>query len=235
MTTFAYFNAYGDCVHIIDSIEPPEGGVEVEENTDPNQIWYDHANDEIIHRQPIPVTFRGTYLVGESIDFSVPDGSVALLDGVKTTGAVVFDHAQDLLLQVVGRHHHDQRIRIVSFADMRDERWAEARRYREQCTNGGCATAWGRVDTDSDSQIKVSGAVQMAMLAQMAGDPYSIDWTMADNSQVTLDAAGMMQMGVTVGEHVKACHAAGTNIRAAIEAAADEAALAAIDITAGYP
>lgn len=122
-----------------------------------------------------------------------------------------------------------------SITDLREAHWADARRYRERCTNGGCVTSWGRVDTDDDSRLKISGAVQMAMLAQMAGDPYSIDWTMSDNSQVTLDAVGMLQMGVSVGEHVKLCHANGTSIRTAIEAAADETALAAIDITAGYP
>ncbi|PXA90002.1 hypothetical protein DMC47_28125 [Nostoc sp. 3335mG] len=77
--------------------------------------------------------------------------------------------------------------------------------------------------------------MQMAMIAQGAGAPFSIDWTMQDNSSATHDAAAMIRLGVSIGQHVAACHAVALAKRAAIEAAADATALAAIDVAGGWP
>lgn len=99
----------------------------------------------------------------------------------------------------------------------------------------GAATPLGRMDSDPDSQRKVNGAASMAMIASSAGQPFSIDWTMQDNSTVTHDAAAMMAAGVAMGEHVSACHDRAKVLKANIDDAADAAALEAIDIEAGWP
>lgn len=117
----------------------------------------------------------------------------------------------------------------------RARRWAEVKARRDQAEWGGCATPLGAVDTDPDSQRKISGAVQMAMIAQAAGEPFALDWTMRDNSVVAHDGAAMVTMGVLVGLHVAACHAAATTLRAAIAVATDEAAIASVDVDAGWP
>jgi hypothetical protein len=106
---------------------------------------------------------------------------------------------------------------------------------RDQAEWAGCAGPLGRVDTDPDSQRKVGGAVQMAMIAQAAGQPFAVDWTMQDNSTETHDATAMIGMGLAVGQHVAACHECCLALKAEIDAAADEDALAAIDINAGWP
>lgn len=117
----------------------------------------------------------------------------------------------------------------------RAERWVEARGYRDGLINGGCTTPLGRADTDPESRLKISGAVQMALLAQIAGEPFAVDWTMADNTVVAHDGPAMIAMGVAVGAHVAACHAVATGIRAAIETATNQAEIDAVDIAAGYP
>lgn len=118
---------------------------------------------------------------------------------------------------------------------LRSRAWSAVKARRDQAEWAGCATALGRVDTDPDSQRKVSGSVQMAMIAQAAGAPFSIEWTMQDNSSVDHDAPAMILMGVAVGQHVAICHAIAVAKRAEIEAAVDAAAIGAVDVEGGWP
>lgn len=99
----------------------------------------------------------------------------------------------------------------------------------------GAPTPEGVCDSDMNSRNKLNGAVLMAMLAEKAGQPFSITWTLADNSNVTLDGAGMIAMASAVGSYVAACHAQGQALKAAIDAAPDHEALDAIDMEAGWP
>ncbi len=120
-------------------------------------------------------------------------------------------------------------------AEVRAARWAEVRAQRDSQQRSGCMTPLGRVDTDGDSQLKIAGSVQMAMIAQAAGQPFSIEWTMQDNSTVTHDAAAMITMGIAVGRHIAACHEAALLKRAAIDVAGDVAAIAAVPVEGGWP
>ncbi|MEN2746457.1 DUF4376 domain-containing protein [Sphingomonas sp. T9W2] len=113
--------------------------------------------------------------------------------------------------------------------------WEAVRVARDRAEWWGCSTPLGRADSDPDSQRKVAGAVQLAMIAQAGGAPFSIDWTMQDNSSVTHDAAAMIMLGVAVGQHVAACHAVALVKRSAIEAAENIEALTAIDIEGDWP
>lgn len=122
-----------------------------------------------------------------------------------------------------------------SLNEVKASRWTEAKAFRELATCGGCPTPKGRVDTSDGSQIKISGAVQMAMIAQAAAQPFSIDWTMEDNSVVPHDEAEMIALGVAVGQHVATCFATAVAIREAINSAESVEAVQAIDVAAGYP
>ena len=119
MTTFAHFNEYGDCLHTISAVDVPEGGVAVPEGSAAADLWRNPANGKIIERQPCPFAFNDSYEVGEVIDFTVPDGSVALINGEKVTGSTAFDKPQRLAVQVIGRYHLDQLINIVTYAEQR--------------------------------------------------------------------------------------------------------------------
>lgn len=120
-------------------------------------------------------------------------------------------------------------------AVLRVRRWLAVKARRAIAEAAGCDTPLGRADTDSDSQRKLSGAVQMAMIAQAADEPFVVGWTMQDNETVEHDAAAMITLGVLAGQHVAACHAVAVAKRADIEAAEDAAAIAAVDIEAGWP
>lgn len=118
---------------------------------------------------------------------------------------------------------------------LRDLRWGEAKAYRDAKAVAGCATPLGRVQTDEASCLKINGAVTAAMVSQAAGQPFSIDWTMEDNSVVTHSGAELIAMGMTVVAFMNGCQQAGTAIRTAIDNAGTAEAIAAIDIEAGYP
>ena len=113
--------------------------------------------------------------------------------------------------------------------------WDRAKAARDAAEFGGCETPSGRADTGRDSIMRLNGAVSAAQLALAAGQAFSVDWTMADNSVVTLDAPGAIALGLAAMAHTVACHERGRELRAAIAGAADLAALAAIDVTAGWP
>lgn len=127
-------------------------------------------------------------------------------------------------------------VRTQPLDEARASRWTEALAYRNARQEAGCATPLGRVQTDADSQRKITVAVTAAIAAQASGAQFPpIDWTMEDNSIVSHDAPALIAMGMAVAAYLNACQEAGNAIRAAIDAATDAAAVAAIDITAGYP
>lgn len=120
-------------------------------------------------------------------------------------------------------------------AKARADRWAAAKAYRDARQVGGCTTQWGRVQTDDASQGRIGNAALGASIRKAAGQPFSINWTMADNTVAILDADGTIGLGFAVLSFVAACQDAGTAIRASIDAATTPDAVAAVDVAAGYP
>jgi len=113
--------------------------------------------------------------------------------------------------------------------------WNAAKDQRDLHIDGGAMTPSGPVDSDSEARSNISGAVIGALVAKQAGAPYSITWTMLDNSAAPLNADQMIALGLAVLAHVDACHDRARQLRAAIEGAADMAELLSIDVTAGWP
>ncbi len=118
---------------------------------------------------------------------------------------------------------------------LRSQLWEKALAYRDSRMAAGCMTPAGPVDTDLTSQQKITSVGATALASKVMGGSFTVSWTMQDNSVVPLDADGMLAMGLAVTYYVSACQYAGTAIRDQIDTAHDAAALAAIDITAGYP
>lgn len=119
----------------------------------------------------------------------------------------------------------------------RSMKWEAVKARRELAELGGCQTAYGRVDTTDISKLKINGAVTMAQIAVGQSQPFSISWTMADNTDVALDGAQMIEVGLAVGQHVSACHDVARQLREQIMAEDISIAdIEAIDIeSAGWP
>lgn len=87
------------------------------------------------------------------------------------------------------------------------------------------------VQTDKDSQAKLSGAVVRTDKKNSAQQA----WRMKDNSVVVLNKVKFDDMAVAVGDHVDACYVRQAELEALVEAASTAAEVDAIDIQSGWP
>jgi hypothetical protein len=101
----------------------------------------------------------------------------------------------------------------------RDRRWAVIKGQREQAEGGGFTWNGSGFDSDAISQSRIQGAVLLATLASLNGQPFTIDWTLIDNSVRTLDGPAMIAVGQALGVHVATCHATARALRQQINAA----------------
>jgi hypothetical protein len=94
-----------------------------------------------------------------------------------------------------------------------------------------------QIDNAAQANIAAMGVLALGSIADPAGSPWPAGfyWIAADNGHVPMDAAAMYAFGRAAGSQVSACVLRLRAIKDAIAAAADQAALDAIDVTAGYP
>lgn len=108
-------------------------------------------------------------------------------------------------------------------------KWAEIKGERDRLENGGFdVPGVGRFDSDADSRARVVGAVTAAKIAQDAGQPYSITWTLADNSPAEMDAQTTIDVGLALLAHIDAIHQRSRALREQIDAAQDSQVISAI-------
>lgn len=126
---------------------------------------------------------------------------------------------------------------VPGLAERTAERREQAKRIRrKRIGQGVIVDGIGRVQTDAGPGRDSMAAIErLAGRAARAAGPWSVDFKLADNSVVPMSAADMLMIAAVVEDHEAACRAACETILALIDAAADEAALDAIDLTAGYP
>lgn len=66
---------------------------------------------------------------------------------------------------------------------------------------------------------QISGSVVMAMLAKQASQPFSINWTLKDNTVKTLNADQMIGLGIALGQFITAIYDKARNYRQQINVA----------------
>lgn len=119
-------------------------------------------------------------------------------------------------------YDHLAHLRARALAALAERRW--------RAETGGVDVGGVAVRTDRESQGLIAGAVQLAQL-----QPGETTRFKAASGWVELTAAQVQAVGVAVAGHVRSCFAREAELSAEIEAAADEASLAAIDLDAGWP
>ncbi|WP_050874303.1 DUF4376 domain-containing protein [Comamonas testosteroni] len=119
---------------------------------------------------------------------------------------------------------------VVTTLDMaKAVKWAEIKAIRDQLECGGFEVAnVGHFDSDAESRARIVGASMAAKIARDAGQPYAINWTLADNRTVELDADAMINVGFALLAHVNGIHQRSRSLYAEIQAAEDAQAVAAI-------
>jgi len=112
-------------------------------------------------------------------------------------------------------------------ASAKARKQAEILAARTAAETGGFAWDSSQFDSDYLSQSRIQGAVQLASLSA-APELWAITWTLSDGSDRVLTAAQMTDVGVALGAHVEGVFSHARDLRDAIDAAADVAAVAAI-------
>lgn len=137
--------------------------------------------------------------------------------------------------EFLATHSLDGTAYVSDLSQIKQAKWQEILVARTEAENGGCMTPLGRVDTTPSSRNKITGAVQMATLSQMGGQPFSMSWTMEDNSDIEHDGPQMMALGIAVGQHVSLCHSVGRTKRDALELATTVTEIDALTADSGWP
>ena len=99
----------------------------------------------------------------------------------------------------------------------------------------GVLTPSGFVDSDANSIRNIQGAHQLASLSKMTQQPFTMDWRLVDNTEVTLDADQMIAMGNAVLAHIQGCYAHSWNLKEQVDQATTEEDIEAITVGAGWP
>lgn len=111
----------------------------------------------------------------------------------------------------------------------RAAKWAEVKSQRDAREFGLFSWDGHVFDGDQQSQSRINQAALGAYAALTADQPWSIEWTLADNASITLTAADMVAVAQALGANINAAHADARLMRAAIESATTVAQLEAVD------
>lgn len=116
----------------------------------------------------------------------------------------------------------------ATLQDLKDAKWEEIKTDRSNAEFAPFTWDGSSFDANASAIQHISGAVQMALLAQLASQPFSIDWTLAGNTVRTLSGADMIAVGIAAGTHSGAVYDHARVLRDQIKAAATADAVAAV-------
>jgi hypothetical protein len=95
----------------------------------------------------------------------------------------------------------------------------ELKTTRDQKESGGFIWSNSIFDSDPMSQIRIQGGVSLAQQAINLEQPFSIDWTLKDNTTRSISATEMIQVGLALANHVATIHEIYKNLKNQINTA----------------
>ena len=108
---------------------------------------------------------------------------------------------------------------LVSLAALQADKWTAIKASRDAAINAPLVTPHGIFDSDPLSRANIAGAVALAQTLAAAVPPFSITYTLSDNTSVVLDSAGMVSVGLALGAKVQAAFVTARSLRVQIDAA----------------
>ena len=108
---------------------------------------------------------------------------------------------------------------FYNVSSLKSQKWHEVKQHRDSAENGGFTWGGSPFDSTPISQSRIQGAVQLATLAKLTNQPFSIDWTLKDNSTRTLSSDDMIAVGQSLATHIDAQRVKARQLRERIEAA----------------
>lgn len=119
--------------------------------------------------------------------------------------------------------------------DLQAAAWARIKSERDRREQAGAPYLGKILDSDEKSVTRISIAVQAAQAAISAGTAFSLDWTMQDNSVVTMTTAEVVGMSVALAAHSNSIHQAARVARIAIDEAKSDKEVEAAEKSIIWP
>ena len=97
-------------------------------------------------------------------------------------------------------------IQLEPLADIHARLISRINQKRNKVEQSGFPYMGKVFDSNQVSAIRINGAAQAAMMAIQTNTPFSLDWTAADNSVVSMTAQDVVGMPLAMAAHSNACH-----------------------------
>jgi hypothetical protein len=104
-----------------------------------------------------------------------------------------------------------------TLADLKAAKWAEIKTARAAAIDAPLVTPYGTFDSDAVGRSNIADSVLLAQSLAARGLPSDIEFTLEDNTSVTLTAEQMTTVGLLLGAKVNAAHAQSRALRPLIE------------------
>jgi len=115
-----------------------------------------------------------------------------------------------------------------SLSQQQLDQWERIKTSRNEALTAPLTTLYGVFDADTYSQKNITDAIAMLQTLAASGYPQTIEYTLFDNTVVTLSTAQMIEVGLTLGQRTQQIYATSRSLRTAIEAATTIAEVEAI-------
>lgn len=240
MTFYAYFNTERECIAVNDAVWDAslyEDVSAVEDYRNPNDVYWNGTGagtrvDADISAWPDYLEVGDSYTINAPFQSSVKVGiaSPAYYGSYNVDTSV----EADILVQLVGRSRAAKTIHVVDLATRKAQKSAELSTVFDTHLALGVNSALGWVDCDDQAQSR-SGARYMQYEFFGLSTSVDTDWIMLDKSVVTHTYAQFVTLCTDITAGFQAYLDNKKALQADIDAAADLAALDAIDLESGWP
>lgn len=107
-----------------------------------------------------------------------------------------------------------------SLQELKDAKWEQIKQARAAAIDAPLVTPYGVFDSDAPGRTSITEAVLMANNMTALSLPVEIDFTLADNTSIALNAQQIVTVGLLLGQKVQTAHARSRLLRGQIEIAA---------------
>jgi len=105
---------------------------------------------------------------------------------------------------------------IKTLAEAKTEKLEEITRERDNKEQAGFDYMGKTFDADATSVQRLTLAAQSASLALASNEPFTINWTVQDDSSITLNAAEMLGVVPAIATHADTLHQEGRKLKNAV-------------------
>lgn len=113
--------------------------------------------------------------------------------------------------------------------DLKTEKWESMKVAREAVFNAPLVTPFGTFDSDETARKNITDTIMLLQnIDAMGMGPASTNFTLYDNSVVSINTLHMVQVGLLLGQKVAQAYARGRVVRDAINAATTTAQVEAV-------